>query len=75
VKVSDLRTPPAEALLHHHRVGRLDAVGDATQVDVDDRFQSWIFSNTPGLVIDGEVRSVGRISSPGEIAEWLMASA
>jgi hypothetical protein len=27
--------------------------------------------NTPGPVIDGEVKSAGRIPSPGDIAEWL----
>lgn len=26
---------------------------------------------TPALVIDGEVRSVGKLLSPQEIAEWL----
>ncbi len=30
--------------------------------------------NTPGLVIDGEVRSAGRIPSPGDIAEWLVSA-
>jgi hypothetical protein len=30
--------------------------------------------STPGLVIDGEVRSAGRIPSAGDIAEWLLAS-
>lgn len=29
---------------------------------------------TPGLVIDGEVRSAGRIPSAGDIAEWLVTS-
>lgn len=29
---------------------------------------------TPGLVIDGEVKSAGRIPSAGDIAEWLVAS-
>ncbi len=29
---------------------------------------------TPGLVIDGQVRSTGRIPSVGDIAEWLVAS-
>jgi small redox-active disulfide protein 2 len=29
---------------------------------------------TPGLIIDGEVRSAGRIPSAGDIAEWLVAS-
>ena len=27
--------------------------------------------NTPGLVIDGEVKSAGRIPAAGDIAEWL----
>ncbi len=29
--------------------------------------------NTPGLVIDGEVKSAGRVPSAGDIAEWLIA--
>lgn len=28
---------------------------------------------TPGLVIDGEVKSAGRVPSAGDIAEWLVA--
>lgn len=31
--------------------------------------------STPGLVIDGEVKSAGRIPSPGDIAEWLGSAA
>ena len=27
--------------------------------------------STPGLVIDGELKSSGRIPAPGDIAEWL----
>jgi small redox-active disulfide protein 2 len=30
--------------------------------------------STPGLVIDGTIRSYGRIPSPSDIAEWLAAS-
>ena len=30
--------------------------------------------NTPGLVIDGVVKSAGRVPSAGDIAEWLIAS-
>lgn len=29
--------------------------------------------STPGLVIDGTLKSVGRIPSAGDIAEWLVA--
>ena len=29
--------------------------------------------NTPGLVIDGRVRSAGRVPSAGDIEEWLAA--
>ena len=29
--------------------------------------------NTPGLVIDGVVKSAGRVPSAGDIAEWLIA--
>ena len=29
--------------------------------------------STPGLVIDGTIRSYGRIPSAGDIAEWLLA--
>jgi hypothetical protein len=30
--------------------------------------------NTPGLAIDGEVKSAGRIPAPGDIAEWLASA-
>ncbi len=30
--------------------------------------------STPGLIIDGQVRSTGRIPSAGDIAEWIAAS-
>jgi small redox-active disulfide protein 2 len=30
--------------------------------------------STPGLAIDGEVKSTGRIPSAGDIAEWLTAA-
>jgi small redox-active disulfide protein 2 len=30
--------------------------------------------STPGLIIDGTIRSYGRIPSAGDIAEWLLAS-
>ena len=30
--------------------------------------------NTPGLVIDGKVKSAGRIPSARDIAEWLVGS-
>jgi small redox-active disulfide protein 2 len=30
--------------------------------------------STPGLIIDGTIRSYGRIPSVGDIAEWLVGS-
>ena len=30
--------------------------------------------STPGLIIDGVVRSAGRIPNPGDIAAWLTES-
>jgi len=30
--------------------------------------------STPGLAIDGDVKSTGRIPTPGDIAEWLSSA-
>ena len=52
--------------------------GSAAQlekVDKIDRIMTYGVMMTPALVIDGEVKSSGRIPPSSEIAEWITAAA
>jgi small redox-active disulfide protein 2 len=44
------------------------------KVESLDEIASFGVAMTPGLVIDGEVKSVGKIPKASKIAEWLVAA-
>ena len=44
------------------------------KVEKIDEIAAFGVAMTPGLVIDGEVKSVGKISKASKIAEWLAAA-
>lgn len=47
---------------------------DLSKVERIDEIASFGVAMTPGLVIDGEVKSVGKIPKASKIAEWLAAA-
>ena len=55
-------------------VGRVGVQAEVVKVADDAAIAAYGVMTTPGLVIDGEVKSAGRIPSAGDIAEWLAAA-
>jgi small redox-active disulfide protein 2 len=47
---------------------------EIAKVERIDEIASYGIVLTPGLVIDGEVKSAGKLPSAGRIAEWLRAA-
>ncbi len=54
---------------------QLGLQADLTKVADMDEILTYKILATPGLVIDGEVKSAGRIPSPAEITSWLTTTA
>ena len=55
-------------------IGMAGVEAEVVKVTEDPEIAARGVMNTPGLVIDGVVRSAGRVPSAGDIAEWLTAS-
>ena len=55
-------------------VGMAGVQAEVVKVADDAAIAAYGVMTTPGLVIDGEVKSAGRIPSAGDIAEWLAAA-
>jgi len=55
-------------------VGMAGVHAEIVMVTDDATIASHGVMTTPGLVIDGVVKSAGRIPAAGDIAEWLVAS-
>ena len=54
---------------------QLGLQADLTKVDSMDEILKYRILATPGLVIDGEVKSAGRIPSLAEITTWITTAA
>ena len=54
---------------------QLGLQADLTKVESMDEILTYRILATPGLVIDGEVKSAGRIPSQAEITTWVTTAA
>jgi small redox-active disulfide protein 2 len=55
-------------------IGMAGIEGEVVKVTSDADIAARGVLQTPGLVIDGVVKSTGRVPSAGDIAEWLSAA-
>ncbi len=62
-----------EALVHEV-VNELGAPADVVKVTDFKEIASYGVLATPGLVVDGQVRSAGRIPSKAEITSWVTSA-
>jgi small redox-active disulfide protein 2 len=58
----------------HQAVGMSGIEAEVVKVTDAAEIASRGVMSTPGLVIDGEVKSAGRIPAAADIAAWLMAA-
>ena len=56
-------------------VQQLGLTADLAKVEAMDEILEYRILATPGLVIDGEVKSAGRIPSQAELTTWLATAA
>ena len=56
-------------------IQQLGLAADLAKVESMDEILQYRILATPGLVIDGEVKSAGRIPSQAEITSWLTTAA
>jgi small redox-active disulfide protein 2 len=54
---------------------QLGLQADLTKVSAMDEILTYRILATPGLVIDGEVKSAGRVPSEAEITTWITTAA
>jgi small redox-active disulfide protein 2 len=73
IKILGMGCPKCRRLEELAREAAAEAGIDATFTKVTemDRIMSYSVLSTPGLVIDDEVRSSGRIPRKGEIISWM----
>jgi small redox-active disulfide protein 2 len=56
-------------------VARAGVEAELVKVEGFDEIMAYRIAMTPALVIDGEVKSTGRVPRPDQIAEWLREAA
>jgi len=76
IKVLGTGCPKCKRLeqLAREAAAELDVEATFTKVQDMDEILTYDIMSTPGLVIDGELKSSGRIPRKAEIAEWIRAA-
>jgi len=75
IEILGMGCPKCKKLYENAQVAVKEANVQADVVKVEDiqKITDYGIMSTPAIVIDGEVRSTGRIPTPDEIKKWILA--